>query len=384
MRLGLGRTASWLCLALCQCTSEPTAAKSGNDVSATSAGWSADRGADQLSGAGDGPADAGRDADSEPGSIRASSDCSDAGSGSAPRSGCPDCGCTDAGGSPSAAQTDAGAPTAGADGASRADAAADGGASEEDSSCLNREAQLDAAGPFEFEASVLDSLKLWIPKLPAHCKAPVVQLANGTGASCANYKELLERLASHGFLTVCAETPTTGTGVPGFRALATVLAHYPELAAHKLGSLGHEAGGQGAILALQQAEATWGASASYAGLAIAPASGHGSQPPSGTWQDAYAAVVSPMLVMSIEGDAFVPERWVADGFDALSDTIEAYWYVALDAMHLPLPQARLQELAVAWFRFQLLGDRAACAYFKQLPEGPRWDARVVQNAPSCP
>jgi hypothetical protein len=61
-----------------------------------------------------------------------------------------------------------------------------------------------------------------------------------------------------------------------------------------------------------------------------------------------------------------------------------YWYVARDAVHLPLPQARMQELAVAWFRFQLLGDRAACACFKQLPESPRWDAHVVQNAPDCP
>lgn len=379
MRLGLGRIASGLCLALCQCTSDPIAANSGNRVSATAAGRSADGGAAQISDAGR-AGGAGSDADSgsAPGSSDAGTDCHDADSGNAPRSGCPDSG-SDSG----AQHSDAGkhTPDTSSDAASRADA---GAARVEDSSCLIREVQLDAAGPFAFEATVLDSLKLWIPKLPALCKAPVIQLANGTGATCAHYKELLERLASHGFLTVCPETPTTGTGVPGFRALETVLDHYPELAAHKLGSLGHEAGGQGAILALQQAEATWGARASYAGLAIAPASGHGSQPPSGTWQEVYAAVVSPLLIVSIEGDAFVPESWVADGFDALSDTIEAYWYVALDAMHLPLPQAHMQELAVAWFRAQLLGDSAACAYFKQLPESPRWDARVVQNAPDCP
>src|SRR5688572_4816973 len=236
------------------------------------------------------------------------------------------------------------------------DPAADGGSeppAEEDTSCLNRDTHADAAGPFSFEMDAVETQRYWVPRLPAGCKAPVVHFANGTGASCANYRPLLERLASHGFLVVCAENPNTGSGVPGLQALEAALSTYPELAAHKLGSAGHHAGGQGAILSLQQAEAKWGTRATYAGLALAPASGHGSQPPSGSWMDSYAALKSPLFVISGSADALVSENWVGDTFEALGDAVEAYWFSALDAPHLPIPLEHIQPAAVAWFRWKL-------------------------------
>ena len=253
----------------------------------------------------------------------------------------------------------------------------------EDSSCLAVAGDLDAPGPFKFEATSAQLLKLWLPKLPPGCKAPVVHFANGTGATCSTYLPTLERLASHGFLTVCAENTVTGSGVPGMRAFEAVLDLYPDLAAHALGSAGHEAGGQGAILTLQQAEAKWGTRARYAGMAIAPASGHGTQPPSGTWQEAYGAVTSPMLMMSGKQDALVSESWVADGFAALNDSIEAYWYSGVDVKALPLPHEHIQQLAVAWFRWKLLGDRAACTHFRELPQTDRWDERAKQHETNC-
>ncbi|HKU41515.1 MAG TPA: hypothetical protein VJR89_25335 [Polyangiales bacterium] len=267
--------------------------------------------------------------------------------------------------------------------------AADGGQTTltpEDSSCLSGIDERDyaSAGPFEFLAESMPKLKLWVPKLPSGCKVPVVHFANGTGATCSNYQPVLERLASHGFLAVCAENPATGSGVLGLEALEAALSMHPELAAHKLGSAGHHAGGQGAILTLQQAEAKWGSRGVYAGLAFAPASGHGAQPPSGTWQDAYAAVKSPVLMISGSADALVSESWVGDGFATLNDATEAYWYSAVGAMQIPVPVAQLQEASVTWFRWKLLGDQRACAYFKRLPASDRWDARGEQSAKDCP
>jgi predicted alpha/beta-hydrolase family hydrolase len=297
----------------------------------------------------------------------------------------------DAGGHTDPAAVGGSGPTStGANAAADSDAggapAADGGNLDpepEDTSCLDASGELNANGRFEFHAQSTQQLELWLPKLPAGCRAPVVHFANGTGASCANYKPVLERLASHGFLSVCAENPNTGSGAAGMQALTTTLELFPDLAAHKLGSAGHEAGGQGAILTLQQAEAKWGARAIYAGMAIAPSSGHGSQPPSGTWQDAYANIRSPMLMMSGTADALVSERWVGDGYELLSDTIEAYWYSGIDAPHIPIPNDYIQELAVAWFRWKLLADAKACEYFKQLPASERWDKRAEQNAQPC-
>lgn len=253
----------------------------------------------------------------------------------------------------------------------------------EDTSCLEASGDLDKQGRFAFEAKSVQSLKLWLPKLPAGCKTPVVHFANGTGATCSNYQPVLERLASHGFLSVCAENTNTGSGLLGMEALEAVLEMYPDLAAHKVGSTGHEAGGQGAILSLQQLESKWGARAIYAGMAIAPASGHGSQPPGGTWQDSYANLRSPMLMMSGTQDALVSERRVADAYELLNDNIEAYWFSGVGALHIPVPNDYIQELAIAWFRWKLLGDVQACEYFKRLPDSERWDLRAEQNADAC-
>ena len=253
----------------------------------------------------------------------------------------------------------------------------------EDTSCLDGVTQLANAGPFTFAARTSERLKLWVPALRAGCKTPVVHFANGTGAQCAAYQPLLERLASHGFLTVCAESTNTGTGVPGSEAFEAVLAMYPELAAHKLGSLGHHAGGQGALLTVQQAEVKWNAHGQYTAFAIAPLSGHGAQPPSGDWRAAYAAVKSPVLLMSGSADSLVSEALVGATFAALSDRLEAYWLSGVGVVHIPLPLEPMQQLAVPWLRWKLLGDAQACAHFKQLASDPRWELSGEQGAKPC-
>ena len=71
------------------------------------------------------------------------------------------------------------------------------------------------------------------------------------------------------------------------------------------------------------------------------------------------------------------------GFAALDDGIEAYNWSAVGAAHVPTPQAAAMQVAVAWFRWKLLGDNAACAYFKSLPAGRDWDERSKQNEKPC-
>ena len=101
---------------------------------------------------------------------------------------------------------------------------------------------------------------------------------------CADYQDALQRLASHGFLTTCYEDTNTGAGTDGMTAFETALMNYPDLADNKLGSTGHSQGGQAAFTTLQLAEAKWGDKMIYAGLAMEPASGFGTQPAGGTWQ----------------------------------------------------------------------------------------------------
>jgi hypothetical protein len=41
------------------------------------------------------------------------------------------------------------------------------------------------------------------------------------------------------------------------------------------------------------------------------------------------------------------------------------------------------QVGVPWFRWKLLGDKAACKAFKALPATAAWDERQAQNAADC-
>jgi hypothetical protein len=144
-----------------------------------------------------------------------------------------------------------------------------------ESACLDGITTYDAAGPFMYENKNMGSVKMWVPKVPAGCKVPLVHLNNGTGASCANYQNVLNRFASHGFITLCYENANTGAGAYGVTAIDTAMKAFPDLYSKKIGSTGHSQGGQAAFTTLALAEAKWGEEFTYAGLAMEPASGFG-------------------------------------------------------------------------------------------------------------
>jgi hypothetical protein len=249
--------------------------------------------------------------------------------------------------------------------------------------CLAGVTDFSAAGKFQYQARHSGTVKIWVPTVPAGCKVPIVHLANGTGASCSAYQQVLNRLASHGFLTTCYENTNTGAGTQGITAIETVYKNHADIADTKIGSTGHSQGGQAAFTVLEKAEAKWGPSYTYAGLAMQPASGFGSQPSPGPWSAVYGRIKSPMFMFSGTSDTLVSAAWVQRGFDALSDTIEAYNWSAVGATHIPTPQTATNQVAVAWFRWKLLGDNEACKAFKALPDGSGWNSVKEQNAKSC-
>jgi hypothetical protein len=266
-------------------------------------------------------------------------------------------------------------------------------------SCLDGITDYQSAGPFKFEAKTSGKVKLWVPAVPAGCKVPVVHLANGTTANCGNYMSSLERLASHGFLAACYEDPNTGAGTYGIMAFEAAMSMFPDLVDNKLGSTGHSQGGQASLVTLALAEAKWGDKMTYTGLAMEPASGYGTQPSGGTWQSYYAKIKSPVFMFSGDsstgfansslagistGDGLVAISWVAQGFEALSKSIEAYHWTAIGATHIPTPEEQENQVSIPWFRWKLLGDGKACEFFKKMPDGKKWKLQKEQNAASCP
>lgn len=253
-----------------------------------------------------------------------------------------------------------------------------------EASCLKDITEYDKDGPFKYEAKPSGSVKIWVPSVPAGCKVPIVHLANGTGATCSAYQMVLNRFASHGFLTACYENTNTGAGTQGVMAFDTVMKNFPDLYLKRLGSTGHSQGGQAAFTVLSLSEAKWGLDDYiYAGLAMEPASGFGTQPSGGSWQSVYAKIKSPMFAFSGTADMLVSQGWVQQGYDALNDMIEAYHWSAVGATHIPTPQAPTMQVGVAWWRWKLLNDQKACEWFKKLPDGNQWNVVKEQNAKPC-
>jgi hypothetical protein len=253
-----------------------------------------------------------------------------------------------------------------------------------DSSCLDSVTDYTKDGPFKFTTKTSGAIKFWVPEVPAGCKVPVVHLANGTGASCSNYGPSLTRLASHGFLTCCYENTNTGAGTQGLMAYEAAYSMFPDLAAKKIGSTGHSQGGQSAFTTLARAEEKFGLTDYiYAGLAMEPASGFGTQPGMGSWQTWYAKIKSPMFMFSGTADMLVSEGWVQQGFNAMAKDNETYWWSATGATHIPVPNGPEQEVSIPWFRWKLLGDKAACEAFKKMPGNGKWEKRKEQNVKEC-
>jgi hypothetical protein len=252
-----------------------------------------------------------------------------------------------------------------------------------DEACLEGIDATDTRGPFSYTSRRSGMVNLLVPQVSQGCRVPVVHFANGTYATCSMYQSVLNAFASHGFLTVCYESMNTGAGTQGVEAIETARRLYPDLVSDKIGSMGHSQGGQAAFTVLARAEDKWGDSFAYAGLAIEPASGFGSQPLGTTWQSMYRSIDSPMFMFSGTADYLVPAYWVQMAFNALSNDVEAYNWRHFGSTHIPVPQSEVIEVGIPWFRWKLLGDNEACRDFYDLRSDFSWTVRDEQNRQTC-
>jgi hypothetical protein len=118
-----------------------------------------------------------------------------------------------------------------------------------------------------------------------------------------------------------------------------------------------------------------------------PASGFGTQPAGGTWQQVYAKIKSPMFMFSGTADTLVSASWVQQAYSAMPATNEVYWWSATGATHIPVPNTPEEQVSIPWFRWKLLGDGAACRFFKAMPGNsmisPGWTKQMSENEKPC-
>jgi hypothetical protein len=159
---------------------------------------------------------------------------------------------------------------------------------------------------------------------------------------------------------------------------------FPDLVDNKIGSTGHSQGGQASFVVLAKAEKKYGDKYIYAGLAMEPASGFGSQP-TPAWATYYGQIKSPMFMFSGLGtDGLVSQAWVQSAYNAMAKTEESYFWTANGATHVPVPNDLTMEVAIPWFRWKLLGDPKACTAFKALPMTHNvWAQVAAKNEQMC-
>ena len=83
-------------------------------------------------------------------------------------------------------------------------------------------------------------------------------------------------------------------------------------------------------------------------------------------------------------DTLVSQGWVQQAFDAMNDSVEAYFWTKAGANHIATSSPDTNEVIISWFRWKLLGDNEACKYFKAIPTtNTTWAVADVQNEQNC-
>lgn len=96
-----------------------------------------------------------------------------------------------------------------------------------------------------------------------------------------------------------------------------------------------------------------------------------------------AQIASPIFIFNGSEDFIVSESTARAHFDALAPALEAYWYEGVGAPHIPVPVRWMNESMVAWFRWKLVDDSAACDHFRAMPDSDDWDLQEIRNANEC-
>lgn len=206
---------------------------------------------------------------------------------------------------------------------------------------------------------------------------PVIIWGNGTYASPADYRGLLEHWAIHGFVVVAAMSPNAGTGREMGRCMEYMLDEYSrrgspfqgKLNTGRIGVAGHSQGGGGAINLGRDMRIT-------TVVALQPFIFGAHQNP-----NAATGQRGPMLLLSGSEDTTArPETHQQPIFD--NTNIPVTWLTLRGATHLApmFTGGSYRGAMTAWFRMHLLNDKQAARMFEGedcvLCEDERWTVQT--------
>jgi hypothetical protein len=193
-------------------------------------------------------------------------------------------------------------------------------------------------------------------------KHPIILWGNGTGTQPATYQVMLRHWASHGFVVAAANTPNAGTGQDMLACLdwlaeqnaASGNPYSGNLDLAHVGTSGHSQGGGGSIMAGRDPRITVTAPVQPYVRGLGFQSG------------AQAMQHGPMLLLSGGVDAIAdPVRNQQPVFDQVN--VPVFWATLEGAGHMVPARGDsgpFRPATTAWFRYHLMGDRAAGAWFE--------------------
>lgn len=184
---------------------------------------------------------------------------------------------------------------------------------------------------------------------------PVIVWGNGTGASVSIYEAALEDWATNGFIVAAAKTSNgQGSGKALVDCLDHVMKTYAANACERAGAAGHSQGGGGAIMAGRDPRI----------VATAPVQPYIQQGHGGFDQGSIAGQKGTMLLLSgSNDDNAVPATHQKPVFDETN--VPVFWATLVGGDHYfsAYGLSGYRDIALAWFRLQLMGDEGERAKF---------------------
>ena len=196
---------------------------------------------------------------------------------------------------------------------------------------------------------------------------PVITWGNGTCSHPLLFTELLEHLASHGFLVIATNTRWTGGGVEMLRAVDFVLSENDNPSSALFGRVDTEM--VGACGHSQGSGATVTAGADPRIVATVPIQGASRQ--------GVAALNGPTFLIAGELDTLVTPSSVESAFGGA--TVPAVYGLSLGQDHLMpgLDPSPIQDAVTGWFKIHLSNEEQARELFYgddcTLCSDPRWE-----------
>ena len=230
-------------------------------------------------------------------------------------------------------------------------------------SCIQRGSDLKSRGSYRVRYASKGAVKYWEPV--ASCKKPVIAWMNGTTATCRYYNDIGQRLASHGFLTVCYESPNTGSGEQCIKSMKIGFQR-DDTYIDRAGMLGHSQGGGATIACLFKAEKLWGDTTFFAGIPVQPAVGM-NYPNART---ALAQIKSPTLWTTGDRDMVIRTSRVRPAYQAFK--AEKLWLESTGGCSHFNQGEWTKTVAPAYFKWKLFGHEDAKEFVLGLERTKYW------------